>query len=174
MIDNDYVFEISEILDTEKLLTIALNAKNDVTLKKHQFDINQDPYLQDIQKKFPILGRTWNFYSFLPYQGIDPHIDARRTCALNIPLKGSENSLTTFYHPEDNMEKEYSDRGVLYYIKKPLEIAYQFTLTKPALIKTSVPHSVRAGFSPRSIISWGIHELDFSQSKKFFQSMSVL
>lgn len=174
MINNDYVAELKLDFDINNLINIAGNSTNRSNYKKHQFHVEENIYLKNIQNEFPILGLSWNFYNFLPGKGIDVHIDSARTCALNIPLSGSEDSLTTFYEFKENMSRHYHEAGMLYYITDVLNVAFEFRLLKPTIIRTDVPHSVKAGKVPRSIISWGIHKLNFFEAKNYFKSMGVL
>ena len=174
MIENEYILELELDLNNELLIELALTSTNVPELKKHQRFTKDYPYLEELRNRYSILGQLWNVYHFKPFTGIDTHVDTGRFCTLNIPLKGSENSLTKFYKSETSMKQVYHDPGVLNYIKTPLTSVFEFTLLRPTLIRTDVPHSVLAGKENRLIISWGIHELDFYQAKNFFKSMSVL
>lgn len=170
MINNNFICELNIDLDIKKLTEVSLDEKRNTDIKAHQRFAKDYEYMDYIKSKFPILGEMFNVYYFLPYRGIDPHIDAARLCSLNIPLAGTENSLTKFYHPVEDMQTLYYEKGILNYVTTPLKIAFEFSLIKPTLIRTDIPHSVSAANVNRLVISWGIHELDFFEAKKYFLS----
>ena len=169
MIDNDFVYELPFDVDTKQLLSMVSNVRNN-KLKKHQHHVEDYPYIADIKARYPILGTIWNFYYFKPNTGLEPHIDGKRTAAVNIPLSGSEFSRTTFYKSDSEIILAYDNTRVLHSIKSRLDPVFEFTLSRPTLIRTDVPHSVIAGNEPRLIISWGVIK-NFEESKEFFKSL---
>ena len=171
MSPSDYIFELDWELDINKLIKLV-NSPIEPDMKPHQRSVEFDPYLISLREKFPILSPTWNIYKFKPYEGLPPHIDGKRKSAVNIPLVGSENSITKFFSSVDKVVSYYDETKVLHAITSELKEEFRFTLLKPTLINNSVPHSVRAGPRTRIIISWSISDLDFYESREYFSSVS--
>ena len=167
MTPSDYIFELDWDIDIDNLLRL-INSPVEPGMKVHQRSVELDPYLISLREKFPILSPTWNIYKFGPYDGLPPHIDGKRKSAINIPLIGSENSITKFFSSKDKIVSYYDETRVLHAITSELKEEFSFTLSKPTLINNSVPHSVRAGPTTRIIISWSISDLDFYQARDYF------
>lgn len=173
MINNEYACELSLDLDYELLTKIVLNSKNDPDLKEWQRKVIHYEYLKSLQSKYTILGNLWNVYTFRPNSGLDPHIDAKRLTTLNIPIEGTEESITRFYKLSENSNKEFIPTKVLYSIEQLGPEVFNFVLLKPTLINTAIPHSALAGSVTRHIISWSIPILSFDEAKAYFKSMGV-
>lgn len=177
MIDNEYVCELNLDLDYSILRQLATEAKIEDSLLKHQRRVEHYTYLKAIKSKYPILGNLWNIYTFSPNTGLDTHIDIGRSVTLNIPLEGTEDSITRFYNFPDcgilNYKKSRVPERALDTVNSECTEVFNFTLLKPAIIKTSVPHSVLAGSTYRKIISWSIPEMSFEDAKSYFKSMGV-
>jgi hypothetical protein len=171
MINNEYICELSIDFDVEYLLNLINNYKQDLSLLKHQRLVTNDQYLTSIQSKFQILSPIWNFYDFEPNKILGCHIDSERSCALNIPLKGTEQSTTTFYNLPNTVDLEYDDKRKLNWVRDCNNKVFEFTLTRPTLIKNSVPHSVINGPARRIIMSWSITKgITFEEAREFFKN----
>jgi hypothetical protein len=172
MIDNEFVCELDLNLDIRELLSIMSNLKSN-ELKPHQQHCTDYEYINNIyQRHIDILGALWNHYLLAPNTGIPMHTDAGRPSALNIPLYGSSSSTTTFYEMPVK-ESLYDDRIVSYRYKDKTRELFKFTLNRPTLVRTNVPHSVMAGNEKRLIISWGLL-VDFDYAKEYFKKNSLI
>lgn len=161
---NEYVVELDWDIDYTQLKEVVASAYG--TTRNHQHTIDAYPYLRQLQQQYPVLGHRWNIYKFAPYTGLGVHIDAKRKACVNIPIEGTEESVTSFYHVAQNMDRVYNEQRVLYEIQTPLEKVFSFTLKQPTLLNNAVPHSVQAGSKERVIISWGLQGVDFNQAKQ--------
>lgn len=165
LIDNDYVKELPVLLNINELKDIVDKAYG--SSKNHQYMVMDYPYLQRIQKAIPILGWRWNIYKFPPHKGLGVHVDARRKACINIPIRGFDTSVTSFYREQSNMATVYDPVKVLYNVQDSLEEVFRFTLRRPTLIRNTVPHSAYAGDEERVIISWGLRDdIGFFEAKQ--------
>ena len=173
MINNDYAYELDFDFDLVYLENLILTfVKKNKDLKRHQRLVSEDPYLNSVKEKFPLLSSIWNYYDILPYARLAPHIDARRSCALNIPIRGTEGSSTLFYKPTADLNLRYDNERVLNWVNSDLEKVFEFELVKPTLIRNDVPHAVINGSSRRIILSWSIViNYSFDEAKEFFQGL---
>ena len=108
MIDNQYIFELDIDLDYSYIHQLV-KSQQFVTvdgMSTHHRNVIDDPYMMSISDKYPCLSTTYNIYTVKPGVGLPLHIDARRTCAFNIPISGTDNSSTIFYEPIDNITFE--------------------------------------------------------------------
>lgn len=171
MIDNDYVFEVNIEFDINEFELIINNLKLS-GLRAHQQKAEDYEYTNQVyQKHHKVLGNIWNYYLLKPNTGFPIHIDARRTAALNIPIYGSTGSVTKFYEMPDE-ELIYNDRLIAYQFQNNVEEKFEFTLTKPSVIRVNVPHSVMAGNEHRLIISWGLNT-DLPNAKQYFNEYAL-
>ena len=173
MINNDYICELDINFDNRYLLDLVNKYKQSTTLLKHQRLVEADNYLSSIKTKFEILSPIWNFYDFEPNRVLDCHIDSARSCALNIPLTGTIGSSTIFYNLPETANLEYDDTRKLNWVKgcSDNNKVFEFTLTRPTLIKNNVPHSVTNGPSRRIILSWSItKDITFEEAREFFKN----
>jgi hypothetical protein len=172
MIVNQYIKELDIPLDYEYLKQLSLN-KQENLIPGHRDNhrlVSANKYLSKIREKIPYLSPIYNV-NHMPANNLFPiHIDGDRPCALNIPIENTENSFTTFYEIRDNMEMVYDDYRILHAIKTPLEEKFRFTLIRPTIIDTSVPHGViHTGTGERLIISWGfMKNVDFKKVCELF------
>jgi hypothetical protein len=116
---------------------------------------------------------VWNFYDFEPNRTLNCHIDSERSCALNIPLKGTSQSSTMFYNLPIDPALEYDHTRKLNWVNNynKDDKVFEFTLERPTLINNSIPHSVKNGPSRRIIISWSItKDINFEEAKEFFKN----
>jgi hypothetical protein len=170
MIDNDYILELNLEFNLIKMIRFATKSKSKKDLLPHQRLVEDFDYLAQIQKKIPILGTIWNVYNFKSNYLLDTHIDSHRTATLNIPLLGGEDSVTKFYKNQ-NVESTYIKNQNINLITDKLEETFRFTLVRPTVIKTDVPHSIKVGKSDRLSISWGL-VCSFDEAKNYFKYQS--
>ncbi len=87
------------------------------------------------------------------------HIDAGRRSALNIPILNCDMQSTTYFYSDPQPFRNKMEAVPEYQIAiihGKLDIIDEFSLTKPTLINTSIPHAVRNyGKGKRTILSWG-------------------
>ena len=87
------------------------------------------------------------------------HIDAGRRSALNIPILNCDMQSTTYFYSDPQPFRNKMEAVPEYQIAiihGKLDIIDQFSLTKPTLINTSIPHAVHNyGKGKRTILSWG-------------------
>ena len=87
------------------------------------------------------------------------HIDAGRRSALNIPILNCDMQSTTYFYSDPQPFRNKMEAVPTYQIAivhGQLEVIDEFSLTKPTLINTSIPHAVRNyGKGKRTILSWG-------------------
>lgn len=171
LIDNEFIKELPIDLNMAKLKDIVDKAYGSST--NHQYMITDYPYLHKIQKAIPILGWRWNIYKFQPNKGLGVHVDARRRACINIPISGTDTSVTSFYRGRNGMATVYDPAKVLYNIQDQLEEVFRFTLRRPTLIRNTEPHSAYAGSEERVIISWGLRDdLGFFEAKEILADLA--
>jgi hypothetical protein len=161
MLDNQFVYELpSDFFNLLylKLLVKKMQFERVQGLAGHHRRVADDPYLSELQTKLPILSEIFNIYTLEPGVGLPIHTDQNRQCALNIPIYGTEQSITSFYSSPDNIiESAYNSKLIVNEITSPVVPIFSYTLLKPSLIDNSVPHSVQVlGKTPRVTISWSI------------------
>jgi hypothetical protein len=169
MIDNEYIFELDIGIDLEHLKTKVANI--DPNKAEFQQLIDQDPYLKNLKLAYPFLSPKFNIYFSDPKSEIPLHIDAKRNCALNIPLENTVDSHTIFYKFIEDPKLTYNSKWIFNEINSKVEETFRFTLMKPTLINNAVPHSVlNYGDKRRIVLSWSIlPEYTFNEIKKCFQ-----
>lgn len=173
MIDNEYAFETNLEFDLPYLEQLVSNAIKTNNIKKHQRLVSQDHYLKSIKDQFPFLSPIWNFYDIFPFMHLPPHIDAARTCALNIPIRGTDGSSTIFYEPASELKLRYDEGRVLDWVDSDLKEVFKFELTKPTLIRNNLPHAVLNGPNKRLILSWSVvTDYTFDQAKEIIKNNS--
>lgn len=156
MLSNDFIHELDIEFDTNYLLSLVEKTKKEDQLKAHQRLVSNDPYLTSIKEKYPFLSSIWNYYDFVPFRALAPHIDTKRRAALNIPLTGTAGSKTFFYDINKVTTRTYDTAKVLDWIDTDLEPVFSFELSRPTIINNSLPHSVSNGKYRRVILSWSI------------------
>ncbi len=155
--NKDYCLELDCMeLDHDSLLQICHNPSiKSSNLLPHQRYVSDDKYMQRIRDRYPFMGSLFNVY-FLN-SGLPVHVDAKRVCAVNIPVQNTENSSTIWYSLCEPIYSDYDPMLVAHRIKSKVKEEFRMTLMKPTLMNISVPHSVenRSG-EPRITISWGL------------------
>lgn len=172
MIDNVYIQELILPLDNRKLQAVISNHQYNERsdLVSHQRIVHDDSYMTILHKQFPWMGEIFNIYTQKNGQGFPVHIDAKRTCAVNIPIYGVLNSHTIFYEPLEPIVKELSEDARGYFVRSLIEESFRFTLAYPTIVNTTAIHSVSVDPTvDRVIISWG-STLNFDDTKKMFNT----
>jgi hypothetical protein len=175
MIDNGIIYETSINLDMDYLKNMI--AEHQYARKQglagHQRLVDDDPYLRSIKKDVPFLSTVFNIYTTRPNSGIQIHTDAKRQCALNIPIANTVHSKTSFYEFAEEPNLVYNERFVFHEIRSKVNEIFSFSLTRPVLINNSIPHGVRHyGAGDRVIISWSIDDnTSFSEAREFFKQV---
>ena len=173
MIDNDFVYEPSIVLDMNFLKNIVAEQQYAIKqgLATHQRYVNEIPYLNSIRKTLPFLSAVFNIYTTRPNSDIVMHTDAKRSCAFNIPIANTETSTTGFYEFAEEPKFIYNERFVYHEVISKVNQIYEFTLRVPALINNSGPHTVKnLGNKNRVIISWSVEEgIPFAEAKERFK-----
>lgn len=105
-------------------------------------DIGIDTFLGLKVQKFVLIQAA-------PFANGRIHTDWRPTdyghqLALQIPLVNCENSITSFWSSNYTPPTQYTDNGYPYnhYIADRCTKITEFCLTKPAIFRTDIPHSV--------------------------------
>jgi hypothetical protein len=141
-------------------------------LLRYQRPVTDHTYLINVQKRIPILGDIYNLYIFNPWEIVPTHIDSNRLAALNIPIRNTNTSVTSFYR-NSNSDKRFDARRTFDEIDEVGEL-FSFNMTQPLVFNTSIPHRVDNHQSKfRVSLSWGFN-CSFEEAVEFFESMSVL
>ena len=177
MIDNDYVYETNLGVDLDYFKNLALSKqnKNVEGLMNHQRLVKDDPYMESIRKQYPFLSNMYNIYTTREFNSMPIHIDAKRKCAINIPIQNTETSDTIFYELSGIPELEHVPKFVYHLVKSTAVEVFRFSLLKPTLINNSVPHSVvNSTNKERIIISWSISDqYDFDKVKNILKFTNI-
>jgi hypothetical protein len=170
MIDNDYAFELDIDFDKATLGHLIREAPRESDMMPHQRKVEHYGYLLEIKSRYPILGSSWNIYNLKPGFHLVPHIDAARVATVNFPIRGGQDSYTSFFEMNEK-PTEYIPHLQAHVTNEDLKEVFKFVLMKPTLIRTDIPHSVQVGKIPRLVFSWGLTQgVDFFQAKEFFKS----
>jgi hypothetical protein len=172
MIDNNYIKELDIDLDYEYIYNLV-KQKQFETLEgraSHHRNVFDDPYMTNIHEKFPFLSQTYNIYTMTSGIGFPIHIDAKRKCTLNIPIIGTEYSETIFYKCIGIPELKFDPSRIYNEVTSGVEETFRFTLVRPVLFNTTIPHKVELQDGhERVILSWSLNpEYDFEMSKRLF------
>lgn len=172
MIDNDYVYELDIELNFEYLRMLVLNSQTAPGEYPYRRIVSNSTYMQSLYLRFHCLADRFNIYSVPPGGTLPLHIDAGRSCALNIPILNTNKSDTIFYKPVEDVKTARHD---LYYdaVTSKVEETFRFSLTTPAIINNTVPHRViNYGLTTRVIISWSvIPSMTFDRARDLFKQI---
>jgi hypothetical protein len=177
MIDNDFIYELTIDLDLEKITElvkkIQFNKMPDMA--GHHRLVKNDPYMSSLKDRFPFLSPIFNIYTTRPFGQIPLHIDAKRSCAFNIPIEYTEESETIFYGLVGDPVLQYNPQNVFYFVNSSVKELFRFSLVRPVLINNSGPHKVlNHSKNHRVILSWSVHEdYTFEQAKELFKKAGV-
>lgn len=168
-INNQYAFTPSIDLNLDlikKIIFKDLYVKEQGMASHHRF-VEKHEYLLSLRKKYPFLSDVYNIYSTRQSIPTPIHVDKNRSCALNIPILNTDRSSTIFYQADVNGYEDIPER-VYYLIKSEPNEVFRFTIDRPTLINTKVPHGVLgSGDKTRIIMSWSIFpEYSFDDVKK--------
>lgn len=171
---NKYIHPLPIKIDVERIQNIAMNDMYRIFDKQHYHHrkIDDHPYLLELKTRFPIFSDIYNLYN-IRLAELEPHQDADRQCALNIPVLNTQDSDTIFYSRGDNgIDTKYHQRRIYdEFSPEELREEYRFTLLEPTIINTQEIHSViHRGVGRRIIFSWSIlPEYSFEDALEFFK-----
>lgn len=173
MIRNKFIYELDIDLDLDHIRNLVFKKQNSLVtgLATHHRLVSDDEYMSGIRKKFPFLSEIYNIYTIPPFKGIPLHIDHDRSCALNIPIAGTDGTYTIFYDAGESPVLEHDPLRIYNLVKSPVSETFCHTLTKPSLINNSIAHRViNQKNSDRITVSWSIiKEKDFYQTIEHFK-----
>jgi hypothetical protein len=168
MIDEKYIFIPNIELDIDKLKTIVFKNLNtfEKNLATHQRYVEKESYLKQLKEKYPFLSGLYNIYPTPPGHVVPIHICPNRGCALNIPIQYTEDSYTVFYEPIEELKMKYSVPRIYHIIESEMNEVYRYTLDRPTIMNTLLPHGVFGGPKmTRIIMSWSI-DISYDEIKK--------
>ena len=164
IIDLDYAY-LKELVHSSKPIEGRPN---------HHRLVSDDSYMVSIKERYPFLSSIYNVYRMT--SGLPLHIDAGRQCTLNIPLVNTENSTTIVYEPVTS-NTVHDTKTVIHVItdRENLVETLRFSLDRPTLFNTTVPHEVvQQGSEERISISWSISsEYSFDEAIKLFNECAL-
>jgi hypothetical protein len=169
-VNNEYIFHPKIDLDTNKLKSIVYkNLRKDVPgIAIHQRLVESEPYLVEVQKKYPFLSNLYNIFSTPDGYVVPTHIDYARPCALNIPIKYTEDSYTIFYDVGDVPVLTRKPEKVYDLVNSKTTELFRFTLDSPVIMNTSVAHGVIGGpDNSRIIMSWSSN-VSYDELRKLY------
>jgi hypothetical protein len=140
----------------------------------HQRRVQDEEYLIELQKQYPFLSNLYNIYTTEPNYCTPIHICPARGCAINIPIIYTEDSYTVFYEIKEGAKTRYIKERIYEVIKEEDSVeVFRYTLDRPTLMNTQLPHGVIGGpLGPRTIMSWSVLlESDYETTKKTLMSM---
>jgi hypothetical protein len=161
MIRNEFIYELDIDLDMEYITNLVLSKQDEVIegKAKHHRMVSDDVYMSSIQKRYPLLSPVYNIYPLPPYIGIPLHIDTDRSCAFNIPIRGTEETYTIFYETVEPIETVYDTKKIYDLVKSSVVEKFRHTLVKPLLINNSKPHKVTNNKNTMRItLSWSLNK----------------
>lgn len=159
MINEKYIFIPNIDLDIDKLKRIVFKNLNtfEETLATHQRYVKNEPYLVELKEKYPCLSELYNIYPTPANYTVPIHICPKRGCALNIPIQYTEDSHTVFYEPAEELKMNYNVPRIYHVIESEMIEVYRYTLDRPVIMNTLLPHGVFGGPKmTRIIMSWSI------------------
>jgi hypothetical protein len=156
--NNQYIYFPNLEIDLDQIQEIVTrNMWKPVTgLATHQRHVADEPYLKMLKEKYQFFSSLYNIYTTPANYKVPIHICPDRGCALNIPIIYTENSHTIFYEM-DETKKEYNRPRIYDIMQSDAKEVFRFTLDRPTLMNTLLPHSVIGGpLRARTIMSWSI------------------
>ena len=171
-----YIFYPNLNFDLDRIKEIV---KRHMTLRipgyaSHQRRVRDEPYLLELQAKYPFLSNLYNIYTTAPNYRTPIHICPERGCAINIPIIYTEDSHTIFYKIKEGAEAEYVKHRIYEVIKEEDAVeVFRYTLDRLTLMNTQLPHGVIGGpLRARTIMSWSVVlDSDYETTKKTLMSM---
>jgi hypothetical protein len=177
MIRDQHIYELNIDLDIDYITNLVMK-KQDESVKgrpSHHRFVKDDPYMTSILERYPLLSPVYNIYPLPAHIGIPLHIDTDRSCAFNIPIKGTEGTHTIFYESEGPIKMEYDTNRIYDLIKSPVKEIFRYTLIRPVLINNSIPHEVTNNKdSMRITLSWSLQKgVTFEQAIDLFKDYMI-
>jgi hypothetical protein len=158
---------IKEIIERQMSLKVPGHAS-------HQRRVRDEPYLLELQEQYPFLSNLYNIYTTAPNYKTPIHICPDRGCAINIPIIYTEDSHTIFYEIKKGAKTEYIEERIYKVIKEEDAVeVFRYTLDRPTLMNTQLPHGVIGGpLRARTIMSWSvILDSNYETTKNKLMSM---
>jgi len=174
--NNKYIYYPSINFDMVKIRDIiSRNLNAEITgFATHQRKIETEPYLLTLQEQYPFFSNLYNIYTTPPGYRTPIHICPGRGCAVNIPITYTEDSHTIFYEIKDSAKTTHIEERIYEVIKEEdaVEI-FRYTLDRPTLMNTQLPHGVIGGPSKsRTIMSWSINlDWNYEKTKIYLESL---
>jgi hypothetical protein len=166
--NNQYIFYPSVPFDLDKIKDIIVRRLDEELpgLATHQRRISDEPYLIELQKEYSFFSKLYNIYTTQPGSETPIHICPGRACAINIPIFYTEDSHTIFYEIKKDLILTHITERIYDVINEEDAVeVFRYTLNKPTLMNTQLPHKVITGPArTRTIMSWSIN-LDSSYEK---------
>ena len=174
--NNKYIYYPTIDFDLVKLKEIALrnDRKRYPGFATHQHPIEEEPYLVELQNQYPFFSNIYNIYTTPPGYVTPIHICPNRGCAVNIPISYTEDSYTTFYEIKNDAELTRVDERIYDVIREEDTVeVFRYTLDRPTLMNTQLPHGVFGGPKyRRTIISWSINlDWDYEKTKAYLETL---
>ncbi len=174
--NNKYIYYPSINFDMVKIQDIiSRNLKAEIPgLATHQRKIETEPYLLTLQEQYPFFSNLYNIYTTPPGYRTPIHICPGRGCAINIPITYTEDSYTVFYEIKDSAKKTYIEERIYEVIKEEDAVeTFRYTLDRPTLMNTQLPHGVIGGPNKaRTIMSWSITlDWNYEKTKIYLESL---
>lgn len=169
--NNKYIFYPDIPFDMDKIRDIVTRRINDVMpgYATHQRRVSHEPYLVELQKQYPFFSNLYNIYTTPPNYVTPIHICPNRGCAVNIPIFYTEDSHTVFYEIKEDAELTHVQERIYDVIKEEDAVeVFRYTLDRPTLMNTQLPHGVFGGpLRKRTIMSWSVSlDSDYEATKK--------
>ena len=125
-----------------------------------------------LERQFGICNASYlkNF----PYMLYDWHTDQQRSASINWALKTNPKASTFYrdYYENDPFSKKMAENGRRPLFWKLQEVDY--TLYRPTLLNTSVPHSViNNSTEERIILSVSVHSASYNELKDFLSHLMI-
>jgi hypothetical protein len=169
--NNQYIFYPSIPFDVEQIRDIVSRRLHETLpgYPTHHRKVADEPYLVELQKLYPFFIDIYSIYNTTPRRAVPIHTDSGRKCAVNIPISYTEDSHTIFYKIKEDIEITRIPERVYDVIKEEdvIEEVFRFTLDRPTLLNTRVPHNAIGGpLRNRIIMSWSVSlDYDYDTTK---------
>jgi hypothetical protein len=169
--NNKYIFYPNIPFDMDKITDIVTRRLTERIsgYATHQRKVADEPYLVELRKDYPFFSSLYNIYATPPGYVTPIHICPGRGCAVNIPIVYTEDSHTIFYEITENAEFTHVTERIYDVFKKEDAVeVFRYTLDRPTLMNTKLPHGVLGGPAHKRIImSWSIDlDSDYETTKK--------
>lgn len=160
-----------------KEIVLRNDGKRYPGMATHQHLVDNEPYLVGLQKQYPFFSNIYNIYTTPPGYCTPIHICPNRGCAINIPISYTEDSHTIFYEIKNDIELTRIEERIYDVIREEDTVeVFRYTLDRPTLMNTQLPHSVRGGPKKhRTIMSWSVKlDSNYETTRAKLVSMSKI